>query len=121
MATCSQFSVDTSSGVVMAYRCSMCEEQNSQTCDLLYCEECVKYYCEKCAQRHRHLFTHRTTYRRDEAMKGTVFRKAEDSLLSCELHADMTLELFCERHGQLCCSECVSINHSGKMCCEPSR
>ncbi|KAH3748364.1 hypothetical protein DPMN_182808 [Dreissena polymorpha] len=35
----------------------------------------------------------------------------EDLLLKCSVHKDETLKMFCQDHIQLCCSDCVLLNH----------
>ncbi|KAH3820318.1 hypothetical protein DPMN_122064 [Dreissena polymorpha] len=35
----------------------------------------------------------------------------EDLLLKCDVHKDEKLKMFCQDHSQLCCTDCVLLNH----------
>ncbi|KAH3750147.1 hypothetical protein DPMN_184665 [Dreissena polymorpha] len=35
----------------------------------------------------------------------------EDLLLKCDVHNNKILKMFCQDHSQLCCSDCVLLNH----------
>ncbi|KAH3710582.1 uncharacterized protein LOC127858404 [Dreissena polymorpha] len=35
----------------------------------------------------------------------------EDLLLKCDIHNNEKVKMFCQNHNQLCCSECVLLNH----------
>ncbi|XP_052230337.1 uncharacterized protein LOC127844280 [Dreissena polymorpha] len=35
----------------------------------------------------------------------------EDLLLKCDVHREEKLKMFCQDHSQLCCSDCVLMNH----------
>ncbi|KAH3829128.1 hypothetical protein DPMN_131116 [Dreissena polymorpha] len=35
----------------------------------------------------------------------------EDLLLKCDVHPDKKVKMFCQDHSQLCCSDCVLLNH----------
>ncbi|XP_052282936.1 uncharacterized protein LOC127879894 isoform X1 [Dreissena polymorpha] len=76
-----------------------------------YCETCVKFYCGKCIGMHSQLFIKHAPYGRGDLKKWPVAKQVEDFLLKCDVHKDKNIELFCDNHIELCCTNCAILNH----------
>ncbi|XP_052252512.1 uncharacterized protein LOC127859294 [Dreissena polymorpha] len=104
-------SVHTSSDIVKDYDCDGCKSKTIQASADSFCETCLKCFCEKCLYYHDQVFANHLTYGRGEANKWPISKTIEDLLLKCDVHSNKKLKMFCEDHSQLCCSDCVLLNH----------
>ncbi|KAH3768200.1 hypothetical protein DPMN_169412 [Dreissena polymorpha] len=111
MATFSQSTVDKGSDSFTDFCCSPCLEQNIDQWAEFYCNNCLKFYCAKCINLHGQLFGKHVTYGRGDTSKWPVLKEVEDFLQKCDLHEDKRLEMFCNDHSQLCCTNCAFLNH----------
>ncbi|KAH3776086.1 hypothetical protein DPMN_177499 [Dreissena polymorpha] len=50
-------------------------------------------------------------FSRGDTSKWPVSKEVEDFLQKCDLHEDKRLEMFCNDHSQLCCTNCAFLNH----------
>ncbi|KAH3718052.1 hypothetical protein DPMN_060850 [Dreissena polymorpha] len=111
MATYSKSTVASGSDSFIDFCCFPCLENKIDQWADFYCENCQKFYCAKCINLHSQLFGTHVTYRRGDTSKWPVAKEVEDFLQKCDLHDDKHLEMFCEDHSQLCCTNCAFLNH----------
>ncbi|XP_052256923.1 uncharacterized protein LOC127862031 [Dreissena polymorpha] len=104
-------SVQKSSDFVKDYCCDACESKQMVETAEMYCETCLKCYCGKCIYHHGQLFANHTTYGRGDMSKWPLTKKMDNFIQTCEAHTDKKLEMFCEDHSQLCCSNCAFLKH----------
>ncbi|XP_052265698.1 uncharacterized protein LOC127868122 [Dreissena polymorpha] len=104
-------SVHKSSDSVKDYLCSPCESKNKEASAEIFCETCLKCFCEECLHYHDHIFVNHLKYGRGETNKWPLTKTMEDLLLKCDVHNNKKLKMFCQDHKQLCCSDCVLLNH----------
>ncbi|KAH3718407.1 hypothetical protein DPMN_061211 [Dreissena polymorpha] len=91
--------------------CSPCLEHKIDKFAEFYCDKCLKFFCAKCIQMHGQLFSKHVTYGRGDSAKWPLPKVVEDFLQQCEFHEEKNLEMFCNEHEQLCCTNCVVLNH----------
>ncbi|WAR19753.1 hypothetical protein MAR_001591, partial [Mya arenaria] len=77
-----------------------------------FCGNCSKYYCDTCLTLHAKLLKEHSVLGRKDVDK---WMGQGDALVTCDLHPSNVLKLYCEDHAELCCTLCVSLNHS-RMC-----
>ncbi|KAH3846386.1 hypothetical protein DPMN_088687 [Dreissena polymorpha] len=65
----------------------------------------------KSSDYHDQVFINHLIYRRGEANKWPLEKAIEELLLKGDVHPDKKLKMFCQDHSQLCCSDCVLLNH----------
>ncbi|KAH3779388.1 hypothetical protein DPMN_157190 [Dreissena polymorpha] len=113
MASFSKATLTKGSDSVIDFCCSPCQEHNIDQLAEFYCNNCLKFYCakSKCINLHGELFGKHVTYGRKDPSKWPVAKEVEDFLQKCDLHEDKRLELYCDDHSQLCCPNCVLLNH----------
>ncbi|KAH3750225.1 hypothetical protein DPMN_184744 [Dreissena polymorpha] len=111
MATFSQSAVGKGSDSFTDYCCSPCQEHEIDQWAEFYCDNCLKFYCAKCINLHGQLFGKHVTYGRGDTSKWPVSKEVEDFIQKCDLHEDKRLEMFCNDHSQLCCTNCAFLNH----------
>ncbi|XP_052251560.1 uncharacterized protein LOC127858436 [Dreissena polymorpha] len=104
-------SVHKSSDFVKDFSCNVCENKNVEVSADFYCETCLKGFCEKCLFHHDQIYFNHLKYGRGETNKWPLAKTMEDLLLKCDVHSNKKLKMFCLDHGQLCCSDCVLLNH----------
>ncbi|XP_052245445.1 uncharacterized protein LOC127854442 [Dreissena polymorpha] len=111
MATFSQSTMETCSESIIDFCCSPCLEHTIDQWAELYCDTCQKFYCAKCVTLHGQLFGKHVTYGRGDTSKWPASKEVQDFLLKCDLHEDKHLEMYCNDHSQLCCTNCAFLNH----------
>ncbi|XP_052236642.1 uncharacterized protein LOC127848303 [Dreissena polymorpha] len=111
MATFSQSTIEKGSDMIQDFLCSTCEDEKLDEMADYYCESCVKFYCRKCILMHGQLFKKHSPHGRGDMKKWPVAKKVEDFLLKCDVHTEENLNMFCEDHCQLCCTNCAFLNH----------
>ncbi|XP_052247465.1 uncharacterized protein LOC127855711 [Dreissena polymorpha] len=111
MATFSQSTMASGSDSFIDFCCSPCHEHKTVQWAEFYCDNCVKFYCPKCINLHGQLFGKHVTYGRGDTSKWPLSKEVEDFLLKCDLHTDKHLEMYCNDHSQLCCTNCAFLNH----------
>ncbi|XP_052235698.1 uncharacterized protein LOC127847674 isoform X8 [Dreissena polymorpha] len=111
MALFSQSTVGKGSDSFTDFCCSPCLEHKIDQWAEFYCDNCLKFYCAKCINLHGQLFGKHVTYGRGDTSKWPVSKEVEDFIQKCDLHEDKRLEMFCNDHSQLCCTNCAFLNH----------
>ncbi|KAH3891018.1 transcription intermediary factor 1-alpha-like [Dreissena polymorpha] len=111
MATFSQSTIETCSDSFIDFCCSPCLEHKIDQSAELYCDTCQKFYCAECVTLHGQLFGKHVTYGRGDTSKWPASKEVQDFLLKCDLHEDKHLEMYCNNHSQLCCTNCAFLNH----------
>ncbi|KAH3716600.1 hypothetical protein DPMN_059324 [Dreissena polymorpha] len=111
MATFSQSTVDKGSDSIIDFCCSPCLEHKIDQWAEFYCDNCQYFYCAKCVTPHGQLFGKHVTYGRGDTSKWPASKEVQDFLLKCDLHEDKHLEMYCNDHSQLCCTNCAFLNH----------
>ncbi|XP_052246553.1 transcription intermediary factor 1-alpha-like [Dreissena polymorpha] len=111
MATFSKSTMETCSDSIIDFCCSPCLEHKIDQWAELYCDTCQKFYCAECATLHGQLFGKHVTYGRGDTSKWPASKEVQDFLLKCDLHEDKHLEMYCNDHSQLCCTNCAFLNH----------
>ncbi|XP_052211973.1 uncharacterized protein LOC127831032 isoform X1 [Dreissena polymorpha] len=111
MAMFSQSTEDKGSDSFIDFCCSPCHEHKTVQWAEFYCDNCEKFYCAKCINLHGQLFGTHATYGRGDTSKWPVSKEVEDFLQKCDLHEDKRLEMYCNDHSQLCCTDCAFLNH----------
>ncbi|XP_052235695.1 uncharacterized protein LOC127847674 isoform X5 [Dreissena polymorpha] len=111
MALFSQSTVGKGSDSFTDFCCSPCQEHKIDQWAEFYCDNCLKFYCAKCINLHGQLFGKHVTYGRGDTSKWPVCKEVEDFIQKCDLHKDKRLEMFCNDHSQLCCTNCAFVNH----------
>ncbi|XP_052247478.1 uncharacterized protein LOC127855727 [Dreissena polymorpha] len=111
MATYSKSTVASGSDSFIDFCCFPCLEHKIDQWADFYCKNCQKFYCAKCINLHSQLFGTHVTYGRGDTSKWPVSKEVEDFLQKCDHHDDKHLEMFCEDHSQLCCTNCAFLNH----------
>ncbi|XP_052236955.1 uncharacterized protein LOC127848500 isoform X2 [Dreissena polymorpha] len=103
--------VHKSLDLVKDYSCLSCESKNIKESAEFFCETCLKCFCNKCLYHHDQIYVNHLKYGREETNKWPLAKKMEDLLLKCDVHSNNNLGMFCQDHSQLCCSDCVLMNH----------
>ncbi|KAH3749292.1 uncharacterized protein LOC127846946 [Dreissena polymorpha] len=107
-------SVNDSSDFVKDYSCVACESKNIEISADYFCKTCLKCFCQTCLYYHDQMFVKHLTYGRGESNKWPLTKTTKDLLLKCDVHKSKTLQMFCEDHRHLCCSDCLLLHH--KQC-----
>ena len=98
--------------------CSRCQEPAMN-----YCTTCEVFMCKKCSESHNFWPKNKN----DNVLSLTDLRNSESQLtlrrkLYCIKHDDKILEYYCETCQELCCIDCVVLNHQkSNHCCVPLR
>ncbi|XP_052222665.1 transcription intermediary factor 1-beta-like [Dreissena polymorpha] len=103
--------VHNRSDLVRDYVCGACESKNIQEIADYFCASCTKFFCGKCVYFHDQLYANHPKYGREETYKWPLTKTMEDLLLKCDVHKDNKLTMFCQDHGQLCCTDCAFLKH----------
>ncbi|KAH3708284.1 hypothetical protein DPMN_067731 [Dreissena polymorpha] len=111
MATFSQSTIDKGSDIVQDLLCSTCEDKTLDKMADFYCESCVKLFCGECVNMHNKLFTKHAHFGRGHMKKWPVAKKVEDFLLKCDNHNEESLNMYCDEHSELCCTNCAFLKH----------
>ncbi|KAH3806106.1 uncharacterized protein LOC127834645 [Dreissena polymorpha] len=104
-------SVHRSSDFVKDYFCDACESKQMVETAEMYCETCQKCFCGKCIKHHGQLYANHVIYGRGDMNKWPLTKKIDNFIQTCEAHTDKKLEMFCDDHSQLCCSNCAFLKH----------
>ncbi|XP_052221061.1 uncharacterized protein LOC127837752 [Dreissena polymorpha] len=104
-------SVYYSSDFVKVYVCDACTSKNFEESADYFCASCKKFFCRKCIYQHDQLFANHSKYGREETNQWPLTKTLENLLLKCDIHKEKKLETFCHDHSQLCCSDCVLLDH----------
>ena len=98
--------------------CSRCQEPAMN-----YCTTCEVFMCKKCSESHDFWPKNKN----DNVLSLTDLRNSESQLtlrrkLYCINHEDKILEYYCETCKELCCIDCVVLDHQKPHhCCVPLR
>ncbi|XP_052222316.1 uncharacterized protein LOC127838540 [Dreissena polymorpha] len=104
-------SVQNSSDLLKDYVCGACESRHIHESAAYFCASCMKFFCGKCINQHDQLYENHAKYRKEETKKWPLTKSMEDFLLICDVHKEKKLTTFCQDHSQLCCPDCVLLNH----------
>ena len=93
-------------------QCDPCASENETVPGEFYCTDCLEYLCNNCATAHRKSKTskHHNLLGRDEMPKKNLTTVGVQQKF-CSKHANKQIDYFCEKHEQLCCSVCVTLEH----------
>eukprot|EP01080_Neovahlkampfia_damariscottae_P002886 gene2886-4729_t len=99
----------------------MIEEEKEVLCDIcseniatLFCKDCEQgILCQSCSK-----FFHSTKKRSHHIPES--LNKKQTSKINCSRHNKERLKLYCKDCECLVCLSCVTENHSGHFCCQPS-
>ena len=93
-------------------QCDPCASENETVPGEFYCTDCLEYLCNNCARAHRKLKTlkHHNLLGRDEMPKKNLTTVGVQQKF-CSKHTNKQIDYFCEKHEQLCCSVCVTLEH----------
>ena len=72
-----------------------------------YCEDCTYFLCDICAESHKEARNHRIL----DSDEMTRRKLTSEQEMLCTNHANKQIDYFCEKHEQLCCSACVTLEH----------
>ena len=91
-------------------QCDPCLIEDETVPGEFYCTDCSEYLCNNCARVHRKSKTsrHHKLLCRDEMPKKKLTTVQEKF---CSKHSIELIKYFCEKHEQLCCSVCVTLDH----------
>ncbi|KAH3749156.1 hypothetical protein DPMN_183647 [Dreissena polymorpha] len=98
MATFSQSTIEKGSDIIPDFLCSSCGDKK-----LDKMADCINLHSQLC--------TKHDTFGREHMKKWPVTKKVEDFLLKCDVHKDENLNMFCDEHSELCCTNCAFLNH----------
>ncbi|KAH3819912.1 uncharacterized protein LOC127881637 [Dreissena polymorpha] len=102
---------NSGSDLVKDYVCGGCESRTIFESADYFCATCTKFFCRKCIDPHDQIYAKHSKYGREETNKWPLTKIMEDLLLKCDVHKDKKLKMFCQDHSQLCCTDCVLLNH----------
>ena len=91
------------------HNCDYCEKKSKTNAACGYCPQCRKYLCSTCETFHGQLFDHEVLYGREIPGEKT----AQKDTMTCEIHVNQAVELYCEGHVEVFCKFCQSIKHAG--------
>ena len=104
-------SVHKSSDLVDDYCCGACEEKLIKESAEFFCKTCTKLFCGNCINLHSQLYEKHSSFGRGDMNKWPLCKKTEDFLQICDVHKGERLNMFCQDHNQLCCTNCVLLSH----------
>ena len=84
--------------------CDYCAKKSKTNAASGFCPQCRKYLCSTCETFHGQLFDHELLY-------GHEIPKENDAM-TCGLHVNQVVELYCESHANVFCKYCQSIKHA---------
>ena len=76
-----------------------------------HCASCEIFMCKKCSQSHDRWIKNHNTLSIEELVKNPESQVKMRSKLYCAKHKDEALKYFCETCKELCCIDCVVLNH----------
>ena len=88
-------------------KCDPCLCDHKSVTAVCSCADCNEFLCDNCARAHRHSQATKIhkLLDRDEMPKEKFATEQE----FCCKHPTKRIEYFCEKHDQLCCSVCVTL------------
>ncbi|XP_063416025.1 uncharacterized protein LOC134697672 [Mytilus trossulus] len=97
--------------------CGACKRHQHQSVAKFWCNECDETFCEKCNTMHSWMKLSSThlVVELEELESNTSGIDLHAVSEQCKTHSTNKIEAFCLNHEQLCCIQCVSLNH---RCCE---
>ena len=91
------------------FNCDYCAKKSKTNAACGFCPQCRKYLCTMCDTFHGQFLDHKVLYGRDIPEGKT----APKDTTTCEIHVNQVVELYCERHADIFCKFCKSIQHAG--------
>ena len=90
--------------------CSMCQLQGPAIC---HCATCDAFMCSKCSEEHEKWLKDHDTLSLEELSNSLSEVKIKRKIY-CMKHKEEFLKYFCETCKELCCIDCVVLNHHKK-------
>ena len=88
------------------FNCDYCVKKGKTKAACGFCPQCRKYLCTVCDTFHGQFFDHEVLY-------GPLEEKtAQKDTMTCEIHVNQAVELYCESHADVFCKFCQSIKHA---------
>ena len=88
------------------FNCDYCVKKGKTNAASGFCPQCRKYLCTVCDTFHGQFFDHEVFY-------GPLEEKtAQKDTMTCEIHVNQAVELYCESHADVFCKFCQSIKHA---------
>ena len=88
------------------FNCDYCVKKGKTKAACGFCPQCRKYLCTVCDTFHGQFFDHEVLY-------GPLEEKtAQKDTMTCEIHVNQAVELYCESHADVFCQFCQSIKHA---------
>ena len=88
------------------FNCDYCVKKGKTNAAYGFCPQCRKYLCTVCDTFHGQFFDHEVFY-------GPLEEKtAQKDTMTCEIHVNQAVELYCESHADVFCKFCQSIKHA---------
>jgi len=110
-----QSALNSDGGQTAVHMCTGCDE-NVAAC--YYCTECTEWLCEPCAQAHRRVKVTKdhTVEPIDQATSNTAVGTAGVAAprrrgLTCPVHSQEQLKLYCDTCSRLTCRDCQLVEH----------
>ncbi|XP_052253921.1 uncharacterized protein LOC127860121 isoform X1 [Dreissena polymorpha] len=97
--------------LVRDYDCGGCESRQIYISADYFCSTCTKFFCRTCIDPHDKIYSNHSKYGRRETNRWPLTKTMEDLLMNCAVHKEKKLKMFCQDHSQLCCTDCVLLNH----------
>ncbi|CAG2214219.1 unnamed protein product [Mytilus edulis] len=97
--------------------CGACKRHQQQSLAKFWCKECDETLCEKCNTMHSwvKLSSIHPVVKLEKLESNTSGIDLHAVSEHCNTHPKNNIELFCFNHEQLCCIQCVPLNH---RCCK---
>ncbi|XP_060561238.1 E3 ubiquitin-protein ligase TRIM33-like [Ruditapes philippinarum] len=93
--------------------CSFCEDFDITSYADGFCVECEVYFCNSCFVKHkgRKISRNHSLVRVDDSNSGTV--TVGDTYGTCQEHNGEFVKIYCPKHDQVGCAECILVYHNG--------
>ncbi|KAL4216438.1 hypothetical protein ACF0H5_024163 [Mactra antiquata] len=115
-------SIDKSSEETFDFICTTCDGNGKIVEAVRYCIECSGYCCQSCTDIHKTF----PTLKDHNLLDGSQGNQASNQPTSlpefpterCYLHKGQVVDMYCEKHDEVCCCTCIATLH--KSCPEKS-
>ncbi|XP_063416027.1 uncharacterized protein LOC134697674 [Mytilus trossulus] len=92
--------------------CNVCDQHQQNSTAKFWCNGCKKTLCEKCNKMHKwlNLSSHQVIAFEElgSTISGLDLHAVSEN---CNEHPSNSIEAICLNHEQLCCIQCVTVNH----------
>ncbi|XP_060607066.1 E3 ubiquitin-protein ligase TRIM33-like [Ruditapes philippinarum] len=94
------------------FPCSPCSKGGKNEAAIKHCVECDENLCQSCMDDHNK-FSSMKGHQLLDTVKQPSGRQQELPSQRCEEHGGKLIDVFCPGHDTVCCSTCISVEHSG--------